>query len=221
MFNFGVVSSFVFGVAKLLVSTNAIPKGLGDGLVLCASLPVCVNVVIVLTATIGGDEAAAVLNTVLGNFIGIFLSPALILGYLGTSTGIDLPKVFFKLTLCVILPYALGQVLQKTSEVIREFAAKHKKHLKKIQEYCLVYILYCVFCQTFSSNESRPGLANVFLMVFVVLVVMVALMVLAWYSLKIAFPNEPGLRVMGVFGCTEKTVSWNTASLTDSLLNSH
>jgi hypothetical protein len=32
-------------------------------------------------------------------------------------------------------------------------------------------------------------------------------MVLAWYMLKITFPNDPKLRVMGLFGCTHKTVA--------------
>jgi hypothetical protein len=34
-----------------------------------------------------------------------------------------------------------------------------------------------------------------------------SLMVLAWYMLKFLFPNDPKLRVMGLFGCTEKTVA--------------
>jgi SBF-like CPA transporter family (DUF4137) len=32
-------------------------------------------------------------------------------------------------------------------------------------------------------------------------------MVLAWYSLKLLFPDEPKLRVMGLFGGTHKTVA--------------
>jgi hypothetical protein len=32
-------------------------------------------------------------------------------------------------------------------------------------------------------------------------------MALAWYVLKIMFPNDPKLRVMGLFGCTHKTVA--------------
>ena len=36
---------------------------------------------------------------------------------------------------------------------------------------------------------------------------MVFLMGLAWYMLKFLFRDQPELRVMGVFGCVEKTVS--------------
>lgn len=33
------------------------------------------------------------------------------------------------------------------------------------------------------------------------------MMVLAWYSLKLAFPDQPKLRVMGLYGGTHKTVA--------------
>jgi sodium/bile acid cotransporter 7 len=56
-------------------------------------------VVIVLTASAGGIVAAAVFNTSFGNVLGIFLSPALILGYLGSSSGIALVDIFYKLSL--------------------------------------------------------------------------------------------------------------------------
>lgn len=32
-------------------------------------------------------------------------------------------------------------------------------------------------------------------------------MVLSWYCLKLLFPRQPKLRVMGLFGCTHKTVA--------------
>ena len=35
---------------------------------------------------------------------------------------------------------------------------------------------------------------------------LVSFKVLAWYSLKFVFRDEPKLRVMGFFGCTQKTV---------------
>ena len=48
-----------------------------------ACLPMTVNMVIVLTKASNGDEACALLNASLGNLLGVFVTPALILGYLG------------------------------------------------------------------------------------------------------------------------------------------
>ena len=32
-------------------------------------------------------------------------------------------------------------------------------------------------------------------------------MIIAWFGLKLCFPKQPELRVMGLFGCTHKTVA--------------
>lgn len=101
-FNFGVVSSIAYGVSHILLSLGAISEGLADGMVVCASLPLTINMVLVLTKSSGGDEAAAIFNAAFGNLIGVFLSPVLILGYNGVTGRIDLPTVFLKLSLRVV-----------------------------------------------------------------------------------------------------------------------
>ena len=101
-FNFGVVSSIAYGVSNVLLSLGAISEGLADGMVVCASLPLTINMVLVLTKSSGGDEAAAIFNAAFGNLIGVFLSPVLILGYNGVTGRIDLPTVFLKLSLRVV-----------------------------------------------------------------------------------------------------------------------
>ena len=206
VFNFGVVSAVVFGVSRLLVKINAISQGLGDGMVVCSCLPMAFNVVIVLTASAGGDEAAAIFNTSCGNMLGIFLSPALILGYLGASTNLSLADIFYKLTLRVVVPLLAGQFLQKISKKVPEFVAKYKRYFKKTQEYCLVFIVYAVFCKTFATNKHSSGFGHVFLMILFQFLLLTSLMTLAWYALKVIFRDEPQLRVMGLFGCTQKTV---------------
>ena len=59
---------------------------------------------LVLTKSAGGDEAASIFNAAFGNLMGVLISPALILMYLGVSGEVDLAKVFFKLGLRVVLP---------------------------------------------------------------------------------------------------------------------
>jgi len=45
------------------------------------------------------------------------------------------------------------------------------------------------------------------LMVLFQFLSMVSLMTMAWYSLKLFFNNQAGLCVMGLFGCTHKTIA--------------
>eukprot|EP00957_Ditylum_brightwellii_P053660 4065751-Ditylum_brightwellii.AAC.1 len=77
--------------------------------------------VLVLTKSSGGDEASAVFNAAFGNLVGVFLSPALILAYLGVEGSVNLAKVFTKLALRVVLPIAIGQILQKFVPPVVEF----------------------------------------------------------------------------------------------------
>jgi sodium/bile acid cotransporter 7 len=65
-FNFGVVSICVFAVSRLLIAAHMLDTNLADGMVICACLPMAINVVIVLSSLTGADEAAAVFNSAVG-----------------------------------------------------------------------------------------------------------------------------------------------------------
>lgn len=206
LFNFGVVSSIVFGFSRAMESAGALSESLADGMVICACMPITINMVLVLTKSSNGDEAAAVFNAAFGNTSGIFLSPALILLYLGMKGTVDLGQVFFKLGLRVLLPIAVGQVIHRYSEAAMEFVKKNKPHFKSLQEYCLIYIVYTVFCKTF-DKESQSSAGDVFIMIGFQFILLCTVMTLAWFSLKLLFKEQYKLRVMGLFGCTHKSVA--------------
>lgn len=66
LFNFGIVSIVVFAVSRLLTVAHMLDANLADGMIICACLPMAINVVIVLSALTGADEAAAVFNSAFG-----------------------------------------------------------------------------------------------------------------------------------------------------------
>lgn len=210
IYNFGFVSALVYGVSRFLSAVKIIPVALADGMVICGTLPLTISMVQVLTKAAGGDEAASIFHSAFGNIVGVFISPLLILGYLGiTSMDVaDFGTVFLNLLLQVILPIFVGQVMQKTLPPVVQFVKTHKVHLKLAQQYALVFIVYTVFCRTFNTGISDPNVAvHVILMVVFQFLLVVFVMVLAWYSLGYLFPAEPKLRVMGLFGCTLKSVA--------------
>lgn len=206
LFNFGVVSSIVFGFSRLMVSVNALSQSLADGMVICASLPITINMVLVLTKSAGGDEAAAIFNSAFGNLVGIFLSPALILGYLGVIGQVNMGSVFFKLGLRVVLPIFIGQMLQHFVPPAKEFVKRYKKYFKTAQECCLLFIIYTVFCKTFLKG-MEADVGQIFLMIALQFLMLCVVMMLAWICLRVLFRNEPKLQAMGLFGCTHKTVA--------------
>lgn len=206
VFNFGVVSSIVFGASRFLVSVGALAKALGDGMVICSSVPMTINMVLVLTKSSGGDEASAVFNAAFGNLVGVFLTPLLILGYLGVSGEVALGNVFYKLGLRVVLPIAVGQILQKFSMTVVNFVKKYKPYFKSGQQYSLIFIIYTVFCRTF-QNGSEAKAGDIFLMIALQFALLCLFMVTAWYLMKLLFRDQPKMRVMGLYGCTHKTVA--------------
>ena len=207
-FNFVVVSLLVFGATRVLAALRVLDQPLADGMVILSCLAMAINSAIILTVAAGGDEAAAVFNATFGNIIGIFLSPVMILLFLGTSGDIPLSKVFSKLLMQVVFPLVVGQLIQKFSRTVQRHFAHHKRRYKKMQEYCLIYIVYTVFCRTFFDDAAAgTSMANVFIMIAIELLLALSFMILAWYSLAFLFPDEPELRVMGLFGCVQKTVA--------------
>lgn len=208
VYSFGIDSSFVFGVSRLLSYYNVINQDLANGMVIAACLPVTINMCAVLTLASGGDEASAIFNSAFSNLVGVFLSPLLILGYIGVQgDNVSVAKVFYKLALRVLLPIIVGQLLKFYCPPIRDFVKKHKPKFKQGQQYALVFIVYTVFCRTFVNENNEISVKEIFLMIFFIGLCLGFLMILAWYTLKLLFRKEPKLRVMGLFGCTHKTVA--------------
>ena len=152
------------------------------------------------------DEAAAVFNTAFANMVGIFLSPVLILGYIGVSGDVAIGTTFYKLSVRVLLPIFIGQVLQKTSEALVTFVKKYKPYFSKIQEYALIFIIYTVFCGTF-AEDNISSVGDIFVMIFLQFILMCIVLVLSWICLRFFFRDQPQLCVMGLYGCTHKTVT--------------
>ena len=138
--------------------------------------------------------------------VGIVISPLLILAFIGVSGDVDIGKTFYELSLCVILPMIVGQVLRQTSKTLVEFTKKYKGYFSQAQQYCLVFIIYTTFCRTF-SEERESNIGDIFLMILFQLFLLLTSMVVAWVLLRLLFRDEPELRVMGLFGCTHKTVA--------------
>jgi sodium/bile acid cotransporter 7 len=91
-----------------LAYTDVLSQDLADGMVVAASLPMTINMVLVLTKSSDGDEAAAIFNAAASNLVGVFLSPVLILGYLGVTGDIDLVEVLQVLR--VVVPVIAGRL---------------------------------------------------------------------------------------------------------------
>ena len=190
----------------MLITTGMLIQSLADGILICSCLPMAINMVIILSNTSHGDDGSAVLNSALGNLLGVFMSPLLITGYLGVSGDVDLVNILWKLAIRVVVPLVIGQVLQKMSKAVHDFVDKYKTQLSKSQMYALLYVVYTVFCDSF-ANQSSVAIGYFLLVLVLQFLLLVFFTAVAWYCLKYLYRDEPELRVTGLFACTHKTIS--------------
>lgn len=206
-YNFGVDSAFVFGISRLLARYNVINQDLADGMTIAASLPLTINMCVVLSKASGGDEASAIINTAMWNMVGVFLSPVLILAYIGESGTVNRWRVFYKLALRVVLPIVVGQLLKYFVPVVRDFVKTYKPRFKKAQMYSLVFIVYTIFCRTFIDTDTEVPVADIFIMIVFIALCLSVLMVVSWYLMQVFFRKEVKLRVTGLYATTHKTAA--------------
>jgi sodium/bile acid cotransporter 7 len=213
VYNFGFISAVVFGVTRLLALLGVLTQNLADGMAICGCLPMSINVGIVLTMAAGGDEAVAIFNTSFGNFVGVFLSPALILGYLGTIGYVNVGQVYMKLSLIVIVPLIVGQLIQRLVKPIREFYFKHKKTFKKTAEWALVFIIFTIFSRNFYAG-TKVALGQVFILIACILCFITSFMAIMWNILRLLYKDRPLLRVTGTFISIQKTIALGVPLIT-------
>lgn len=114
------------------VIPNFLPSALLEGLLILTCLPTTVNMCVLLTASAGGNVAASLANAVMGNMLGIFVTPALLMYFFGTAIELPFLQMVLKLVNKVLVPVAVGQVLRATQA--KDFFVSHKKTFKSLQE---------------------------------------------------------------------------------------
>ncbi|MEN9840982.1 MAG: hypothetical protein RL376_782 [Verrucomicrobiota bacterium] len=149
----------------LLASTvgRVLPEELRIGLVYLCVLPSTVSSASVLTAAAGGNTAGAICNAVLSSLLGIVLTPALLavaLGLQGVTLngaggGVDAGRIMLELVKLILLPLALGQLLQIG---LGAWAAKNKKRLGTLSTAVILFIVFAAFCDAAKAQVwTRHG----------------------------------------------------------------
>jgi solute carrier family 10 (sodium/bile acid cotransporter), member 7 len=219
-YNFVFISAVAFAVTRGLLHWHLLQNpALADGMLICACLPMAINAVLVISHACHGDEAASLFNVAFGNLMGVFISPLLILFYLGVQGTMHPFNMFGEISLRVLLPVAIGQVLQRFLLYQHKYdICQWNSGFKRIQQYSLVFIVYTVFCRTFSESKALDGnpdaassllisSSDILVITFCETLITLGGMVLCWYLLQWSFPNQPKLRAFGIIGGTFKTIA--------------
>jgi len=117
--NFGLVPPLAFLVAPVL------PSELATGLIVIAAIPCTLASAVVWTRRAGGNDAVAILVTMITNLACFLVTPAWLQVLTKTSVAIDLLGIVSRLGLLVVLPIVVAQLLRLSSRMAN-FATTHK-----------------------------------------------------------------------------------------------
>ncbi|CAN0101123.1 unnamed protein product, partial [Laminaria digitata] len=153
-FSLGVLPAVGLGLARVLAAGGMHPA-LADGVLILMALPTTVNMCVILTQSAEGNTAAAAFNAVLGNLLGVIVTPALLLLLIGRRLDMapSLLATFRKLGVKVVLPLALGQLARFTP--LRKLHERKPKVISRMSECVLLSIIYTTFCDTFASRAGE------------------------------------------------------------------
>lgn len=151
-FAFVIFPMIVYVLVSILQYSSLHPALL-EGMTVLSTMPPPVSSAIILTRSVGGNEAAAVFNSVFGSILGIFVTPFLIFLLLGSSE-IEVPsdKIFKHLCLTVVIPLLAGQIIHNTWY---KFYRNQRIPFKTIGQVLIWFIIYTTFCDTFSRPEIK------------------------------------------------------------------
>ncbi|MBA2481532.1 MAG: bile acid:sodium symporter [Planctomycetes bacterium] len=144
----------IFLLLDLIWTQVGMPTPLRHGLLLLACLPTTISTCVVQTRVAGGDEAVALVNSTVGNLIGIVVTPLLVLALTGRHTDLPTRSIALQLGLMVVLPLIIGQVLRIPFAAL---ITRLRKPAAVATGWLLLLLIYLMFCDTFSSRVPMGG----------------------------------------------------------------
>ncbi|KAM9836446.1 sodium/bile acid cotransporter 7 isoform 3-T3 [Aulostomus maculatus] len=160
-----------------VLALTAIDPWLLRGLQTVSCMPPPVSSAVILTKAVGGNEAAAIFNSAFGSFLGIIVTPVLLLLFLGSSSSVPFSSIFLQLFMTVVVPLILGQVCRK---FLRDFLERRKPPFGAISSAVLLLIIYTTFCDTFSNRHIQLDATSLLLVVLIIFCIQISFMSLTF-----------------------------------------
>lgn len=176
--------SFIF-IPLIIVIMNVVLRklfGVNEwllkGLATVSCMPPPVSSAVILTKSVGGNEAVAIFNSVVGSFLGIILTPMALLLFLGTTAVVSVGSSVFTLGQTVLLPLFIGQVIRYFG-VMRGI---HKLPLSTLGQSALLFIIFTTFCDVFKMHDAAMNASDILITVMLVLLLQIFLLYISFQS---------------------------------------
>ncbi|KAF9213957.1 hypothetical protein BGZ59_004568 [Podila verticillata] len=167
------VTSFVLIPVVVKAITVAMSAGGGGkmnrallaGMAITSATPTTISSNVVMTANSLGNESLALFNAAMGNLLGVFISPLIVLLLLqGTPEspegkhGMNYSKILRDLGTTILFPILFGQIYLYYFPRSVQWM-KSKVHFPTLNSACLLILVWTVFCDAFHNHvfdEVRP-----------------------------------------------------------------
>lgn len=196
-------SALVFGLVSATATSRFLDPGLLVGLIFMSCVATTIASNVVMTRQAHGNQALTVVQTTIGNLIGAFISPGLIVMYTSIPTWYNnvLPpssghygemyrRVLKQLGLSIYVPLVVGQI-------VRYLFPKECKKLfvdwqfNKIGSICLLVVLWATYDQAFASHSFDAVVAsNKVFIVFISIALWIIFFGVAFFTSIIWLPRE-------------------------------
>uniref|UniRef100_A0A8C6TTA9 Sodium/bile acid cotransporter n=1 Tax=Neogobius melanostomus TaxID=47308 RepID=A0A8C6TTA9_9GOBI len=194
----------VWLLLRVLALSN-IDQWLLRGLQTVSCMPPPVSSAVILTKAVGGNEAAAIFNSAFGSFLGIVVTPVLLLLFLGSSSSVPFSSIFSQLFVTVVVPLILGQVCRG---FLREFLDRRKPPFGVVSSCVLLTIIYTTFCDTFNNSSIQLDPTSLLFIVLIIFSIQISFMLLIFtFSTRSNSSFSPADTVAIVFCSTHKSLT--------------
>ncbi len=142
-----------------------LPQSICTGFLFLGFLPTTITGCVILTRISNGCEATSLCNAVIGNLLGVIITPLWLVSQLNETVSISAGDLIIKLSLIVLLPFTLGQL----SKFMKEGNLPGNQLLKTVSQLLLLVILFFIFSETF-SNDLHLSLINLIKIITITLI---------------------------------------------------
>uniref|UniRef100_A0A8C6DLA8 Sodium/bile acid cotransporter n=1 Tax=Moschus moschiferus TaxID=68415 RepID=A0A8C6DLA8_MOSMO len=188
-----------------LLSITPINEWLLKGLQTVGCMPPPVSSAVILTKAVGGNEAAAIFNSAFGSFLGIVVTPLLLLLFLGSSSSVPFTSIFSQLFMTVVVPLIIGQIVRR---YIKDWLERKQPPFGAVSSSVLLMIIYTTFCDTFSNPSIDLDKFSLLLVLFIICSIQLSFMLLTFiFSTRNNSGFTPADTVAVMFCSTHKSLT--------------
>ncbi|XP_003790250.1 sodium/bile acid cotransporter 7 isoform X1 [Otolemur garnettii] len=188
-----------------LLSITPINEWLLKGLQTVGCMPPPVSSAVILTKAVGGNEAAAIFNSAFGSFLGIVVTPLLLLLFLGSSSTVPFTSIFSQLFMTVVVPLIIGQIVRR---YIKDWLERKKPPFGAVSSSVLLMIIYTTFCDTFSNPNIDLDKFSLVVILFIIFSIQLSFMLLTFiFSTRNNSGFTPADTVAIIFCSTHKSLT--------------